>query len=81
MFVALLLEGVLHLAELLLQATSLYHLHPELVVETYPSHIPTVLEGSPWIPKRKHNKKNQRLTTHVYPKPTHLIALPGHLSL
>ena len=42
MFVALLLEGVLHLAELLLQATALHHLCLELVVETYPSHIPTM---------------------------------------
>ena len=36
MFVALLLEGVLHLAELLLQAMALHHLGPELVIETCP---------------------------------------------
>ena len=27
------------------------------------------------------NKGNRELTIHVRPKPTHLIALPGHLSL
>ena len=31
--------------------------------------------------REKDNKGNQRLTVHVHPKPTHLIALPGHLSL
>ena len=47
MFVALLLEGVLHLIELLLQATALHHLRPELVVETYASHVLTVSKGLP----------------------------------
>ena len=31
--------------------------------------------------REKDNKGNQRLTVHVRPKLTHLIAMPGHLSL
>ena len=53
MFVALFLEGVLHLAELLLQATTLHHLRPKLVIETCPSHVPTVSKGLPQILGRK----------------------------
>ena len=31
--------------------------------------------------REKDNKGNRELTIHVRPKPAHLIALPGHLSL
>ena len=31
--------------------------------------------------REKDNKGNQRLTVHIHPKPTHLIALSGHLGL
>ena len=37
--------------------------------------------GSPRIPGRNYNKRNRRLTVHIRSKPTHLIALPGHLDL
>ena len=47
MFVTLLLEGVLHLTELLLQAMALLHLCPKLVIDTYASHIPTMSKGLP----------------------------------
>ena len=60
---------------------TLHHRCPKLVVETYPSHVPTVSEGSPRILGRKHNKKNRRLTVHIRLKPAHLIVLPNHLGL
>ena len=31
--------------------------------------------------REKDNMGNRELTVHVHPKPTHLIALPGHLGL
>ena len=60
-FVALLLEGVLHLAELLLQAVALHHLRPELLVETYPSHVPTVSKYIPRILGRKTTRETRDL--------------------
>ena len=81
MFVAFLWEGVLHLAELLLQAMALHHLRPELCCRDLPkSHIDHVK----WLTmdsREKDNKGNRRLTVHICPKLAHLITLPGHLGL
>ena len=81
MFVALLLDGVLHLAELLLQAMALHHLCPELCCRDLPrshtDHVKRLTTDS----REKDNKGNQRLTIHVHPKLAHLNTLLGHLGL
>ena len=81
MFVALLLEGVLHLVELLLQTMDFHHLCPELVIEAYPSHVPTVSKRLTTNSREKENEGNRRLTVHVRPKPAHHIMLLVHLGL
>ena len=80
-FVALLLEGVLHLAELLLLATALHYLWPKLDIKACPSHISTMSKRLTTDSREKDNKGNRRLTVHVCPKPAHLITLLGHLGL